>query len=214
MPFSPAQNLTPVMRWGVLGLALVLSHGIAQAQIYRSVDAQGRVTFSDTPPADEAKAQVHAPSRAATPAAQLPAALRQPVQRFPVTLFTAPECAPCDDARQQLVARGIPFTEKTVVSQADIAAFQQLGGRDMLPSLRIGQKILSGHADTEWARLLDAAGYPEQSALPSGWQASPASPLAPPAPVAAEAAPAAQAPAPEVPITPPTSADNPAGLRF
>lgn len=213
----PALPSSPLKRLATLGLAtVVLASGLAQAQIYRFVDAQGRVTFSDTPPADDGTAQVVTPNSTAAPSANLPAALRQPMQRFPVTLYSAPDCAPCDSGRQQLNARGIPFAEKTIESQADVAAFRQLGGGDRLPTLGIGQQMLSGHADTEWARLLDAAGYPEQSALPPGWQNTPASPLAPPIP---PPQPAAEAPAqanssPESPITPQASPDNPAGLRF
>lgn len=214
MSFASTCFLTP--RWSrSLGLALLtLTTGLAQAQVYRSVDAQGRVTFSDTPPAFDAQPQAVQPTTPTT--SNLPAVLRQPVQRFPVTLYSATDCAPCDSGRAQLQARGVPFVEKTVQTPTDIAAFHQLGGGDTLPTLRIGQQLSAGHADTEWARLLDAAGYPQQSALPADWRSAPVTPLAPTPAAAETAADAASDPADRTapPIIPSATPDNPAGLSF
>ena len=42
----------------IIGLALLLASGVAHAQIYRWVDAQGRVNFSNTPPPSGVKAVV------------------------------------------------------------------------------------------------------------------------------------------------------------
>jgi arsenate reductase-like glutaredoxin family protein len=42
--------------------------------------------------------------------------------RYPVVLYTGKNCAPCGLAAAYLAGRGIPFTEKTVVSNEDIDA--------------------------------------------------------------------------------------------
>lgn len=54
----------------------------------------------------------------------LPFELRQAAQRFPVTLYAGAQCAPCDSARSMLVARGVPFTERTVASNEDLDALR------------------------------------------------------------------------------------------
>jgi len=114
--------------------------------------------------------------------------------------------------------RGIPFSEKTVQTNADIVALQQLAGTNSLPVLTIGSQQIKGYAESSWTQYLDAAGYPGTSQLPSSWQRAAATPLAPepmtkqvPEPkVLAE--PAAAAPQPR--FAPAPSSTNPAGLRF
>lgn len=198
-----------------LGLLLAAS---ASAQVYRSVGPDGRVSFSDTPPA---AAQPPAP-RAEAPAASgsnaaLPYALRQTAQRYPVTLYTSSDCEPCTSGRKLLRDRGIPFTEKTVGSSADLAALQQLTGTDSLPVLGIGQQRLKGFSAAEWTQYLNAAGYPAQSQLPARWQAPAPTALAPqaakPAAAAADTTDAPATPA-EPLVTPRPTATNPAGIRF
>ena len=66
-------------------------------------------------------------------AAPLPFELRQVVSRYPVTVYTAPNCAPCDAGRGMLVARGIPFSERSVSTMEDIEALQRISGTASLP---------------------------------------------------------------------------------
>lgn len=220
MPLPPASS-HPVARLALVLASLCLALPAA-AQIYRSVDAQGRVTFSDQPPAADQAAPGSADAAAPQAASgSLPYALRQTMQRYPVELYTSSGCAPCDSGRQQLQARGIPFTEKTVETASDIDALHQLGSNGQLPVLRIGQQSLTGHSETQWAQYLDAAGYPKSSQLPRSWTPPAPSPLAPAVSVVAEtpasaAEPDQAAPAPEATpaITPQADPGNPAGIRF
>ena len=92
-------------------LLLVLACAGAQAQgVYRIVGPDGKVTFSDRPPADAnaQPARVGAEAPSATNG-ELPFALRQVASRFPVTLYTGADCAPCTAARNLLTSRGVPF---------------------------------------------------------------------------------------------------------
>jgi len=201
---------------------LLVANGAWAQQLYRSVDANGRVIFSDQPPAASAKA---APARGgvapATPSANtagLPYELRQVVQRYPVTLYTGDQCAPCDTGRSMLTTRGVPFDERTVKTADDTDALQRLTGQASLPLLTIGSQQLKGYSDSEWSQYLDAAGYPRSNQLPSGFRTSPAAPL-----VAQQAAPAVRAepqraaPAPAATPAPASEGPtpgNPAGIRF
>ena len=201
--------------------ALALLAGNAFAQVYRSVGPDGRVVYSDKPPAaNAAPAAPTAGGGASTPGSGLPYQLNQTAQRFPVTLFTGSNCAPCSSGRTLLVNRGIPFTEKTVESNDDIGALQQRFGDNNLPALTIGSQRLTGYSDAEWSQYLDAAGYPKTSQLPTSYRRPVASPLVPAAaaPRAATSAPAADAATPAAPpapsVTPPRTSDNPTGIRF
>lgn len=201
--------------------ALLLAGGV-QAQVYRS-SGPGGVSYSDQPPPAQAGRQV-APLGGDTRrsgSATLPYTLSQTVQRFPVTLYTSADCPPCVSGRNLLIQRGVPFSEKTVQSNEDIAALQRLAGASHVPVLTIGGQRLSGYSDQEWSQYLDAAGYPRTSQLPATYQRPAATPLVAQSPVPAAAtgtareapAPAAATPA-EPSIAPPRNATNPAGIRF
>lgn len=216
---------SPKLRCAAIAAALLLA-GAAHAQIYRIVGPDGKVTYSDKPPAANAR-EALAGGNAATGARSeptgLPYQLQQTLQRYPVTVYTSGNCSPCNSGRNLLINRGVPFTEKTIESNNDAMALQrQFGGSD-LPVLTIGAQRLSGFSDTEWSQYLDAAGYPKTSQLPSAYRRPAPTPLAGPdtarPPQPAPAAPpqaAAQAPAaaPEPSVAPPTGASNPAGIRF
>lgn len=204
-------------------LALAAAAGTAGAQVYRIVGPDGRVTFSDKPPAEtSAKAAPTAAStgrtEGGTASGALPFELRQVANRYPVTLYSGPNCVPCGTGRSFLSQRGIPFSEKSVSSPEDIEALGRIsGGSASLPLLTVGGQQLKGYSEHEWSQFLDAAGYPRSSQLPVGYRQPAATPLVTAAPVrppetaAAEPAPAAPAPTPRAPA--PTGS-NPAGITF
>jgi glutaredoxin len=204
----------------LLGMAGSLS---AQT-VYRIVGADGRITFSDKPPATpEAKAAVvQSGGRSASGGSgggALPLELRQAMSRYPVTLYAGPNCGPCTNGRSMLNARGIPFTEKTVTSAADIAALQRIAGEPSLPLLTIGGQKLKGFSDVDWGQTLDAAGYPSTSQLPASYRNPVATALVnvdQSAENTLQQAAAEQQPAPAAPPPAPVQAadTNPAGIRF
>lgn len=204
---------------GLAGLTFLLVVGAALAQpVYRNVDKNGKVTFSDQPAAADAQPAASRGSNTLNTNAGLPYELRQLAQRYPVTLYTGDECGPCATGRSLLLTRGIPFSERTVKTNEDIEALQRLSGQNSLPLLTIGSQQLKGFSDSEWSQYLDAAGYPKSAQLPTGYRNAPAQPLVAvqPAVQPAAAAPARSAPAP-TPV--PAAANgptpsNPAGIKF
>jgi glutaredoxin len=187
------------------GWLLLLLAASASAQ-YKVVDPDGRVTYTDRPPAGAVARALAAP-QAPTPAAELPYTLRQAVARYPATFYAAPGCAPCDSARALLRQRGIPVQEFSIDRAEDVAELQRREGRLELPVLRLGSQRLQGFEAGDWQATLDAAGYPRSSQLPPTWRATPVRPLVPvdaevAAPRQAEASarrPAVPAPVPVVP---------------
>lgn len=154
---------------------------VAQAQqVYRIVGADGKVTFSDQPPALASGAKVSSASATlagGTAAAGLPFELRQVAGKYPVTLYTGDNCGPCNSGRSLLTSRGIPFAEKTVTTADDSQALQRMSGETSLPFVTIGSQQLKGFSDAEWTQYLNAAGYPATSALPASYRAPAVAPL-------------------------------------
>ena len=201
----------PRHRWTSLR-ALLLSAACLAAgpsfALYKVVGPDGKVTYTDRPPsAAEGRASpINARTGASDSGSSLPAELRQAVSRYPVTLYTiATGCEPCAEARELLRKRGIPFSERQVITGEDSEAFQKLtGGRDA-PVLAIGAQQLKGLDAQTWGGYLDAAGYPRESKLPPGYAFASPQPLterqaAAQRPAAAPATPAPAAePAPAAP---------------
>lgn len=207
-------NATRLTASALLAATALLATAVQAQQVYRSVGPDGKVTFTDRAPDTQT-----APSaaRSAGPSAQggLPYELQQITSRYPVTLYTGKDCAPCTSARNLLVLRGIPFAERTINNNEDIDAFKRLSGSTSLPFGTIGRQQLTGFSESEWTQYLDLAGYPKQSQLPTSYRRPGATPLVPvsdkSAPKAAPETAPSTAPADTRPSTGPS---NPAGIIF
>lgn len=207
---------------GVGLVSVLVSFAVQAQQVYRIVGPDGRVTYSDQPPQPNANVKVTTGTGAAagSTAQSLPFGLQQVVSRYPVTLYTGSECPPCVAGRGLLIQRGVPFTEKTVVTPEDGEALRRLSGNQTLPFLTIGSQQLRGFSDTEWVQFLDAAGYPKTSQLPSSYRNAPATPLVavqrPEAPQAGRTPPLVDSVEPATPQRPAAAPanENPAGIRF
>ena len=180
----------------LIAVVLAFAGAPAVAQ-YKIIGPDGRITYTDRPPADGSLkvTELGRPQPAAAPAQPLPLELRRLDERFPVALYAAPNCAACDSARTFLTQRGIPYRERLVLSNDDIAALARTVGSRTLPALTVGAQALSGFSVADWASYLDAAGYPRESQLPADWSAPTPTPLVARAPAAS--APAATPPSPE-----------------
>ena len=186
-------KLRPHWKTGFLLLALATTAG---AQVYKWKDAKGVTHFSDTPPPPSVgKVELKSFRTGAAPA--LPFELAEAVKNHPVTLYTTAQCEACDQGRAMLRARGIPFTEKTVFTNADQNALKQAGSAGQLPLLLVGRARQIGFEQGAWDKALNAAAYPSQAMLPNDYQAAAPAPAAPAARSAARPDAAAAAAAAE-----------------
>ncbi|HEY2187847.1 MAG TPA: DUF4124 domain-containing protein [Caldimonas sp.] len=176
MTTTPSTSRSSTSLRRLLALAVLLAAApLVQAQ-YKVVDGDGKVTYTDrTPNANDGRiTALGARAPSAAPEPELPFELRQVASKYPVTLYTTTGvCDACVAGRQLLAQRGIPYTERQAVTSEDVDALEKLsGGRDA-PTLTIGSQVLRGLAHDTWNQYLDAAGYPRESKLPSGYQRRP-----------------------------------------
>lgn len=199
----------------LLSILLLSATAAAHAQLYKWVGPDGKVTYSDTPPPAAARNVETRQATTAPGGAGLPFELAEAAKNHPVTLYTSTPCAPCDQGRSLLNARGVPFTEKTVSSAEDLARLKEVGGDAQLPMLLVGRSRQKGFSPDGWGTALTAAGYPEANRLPKGYRNAPAEAAAPAPAVAskqvAKPAQPAQRPAEDVP---PAAGNAPPGFRF
>ncbi|MDR1648543.1 MAG: glutaredoxin family protein [Zoogloeaceae bacterium] len=162
------RHLHPLIRAAIFSI-LAFSCAIASAQTWRWTDpASGRVIYSDFPPAGKVKDLVRIDRGSAQVVSSedtsLSFATRQAAQKYPVTFYSGPECQPCNDARQLLSKRGVPFTEKSVQTEVERNELKTLVGDDFVPTLRVGSQRVRGFDASAYNNLLDLAGYPKNEA--------------------------------------------------
>ncbi|WP_051295289.1 glutaredoxin family protein [Azonexus hydrophilus] len=145
----------------LLVLCLALCCGLAQAQTYRWTDANGRTIVSDTPPPGQARNVAKAGGKA-QPDDGLPFATRLAAEKHPVLLYTAAECvAECQQARELLKTRNIPYSEKMVKTPEEFDELKRLIGDVFVPTMKVGREFHRGFSRTAYDNLLDLAGYPK-----------------------------------------------------
>jgi glutaredoxin len=200
-----------------LALASVLATSALPAlALYKIVGPDGNITYTDRPPAgttSRVSTMVGGTVNEVAPLDTLPVELRQAATRHPVVLYTAADCVPCDEGRKLLMQRGVPYTEKLIINNDDVAALELAVGVRTVPALKIGSQALRGMSADEWVAYLDAARYPRESRLPRGWQGAAPEPL-----VVRSVARPEVAEVPAAPLRAPLAAEPPVappgGLRF
>jgi glutaredoxin len=148
----------------LLAMALMLpALAAAQANVYRWVDKDGKVHYSDTPPPEPQKNLTQKRVGGAfAESSELSYATQVAMQKSPVVLYAGADCKdPCARGRELLAKRGVPYTEKDVQNNADDAeALKKLVGELEVPFLTVGTGRARGFDEAAWHAALDAGGYP------------------------------------------------------
>ena len=146
-----------------LATALLLAANAQGAGLYRWVDANGEIHYGDVPAPEVKQAEKKKFSDVTSaPDAALSFEARRAAQNFPVTLYVADNCvAPCQKARDLLSKRGVPYTEKKLVTQAETDQYRKDSASDQTPGLTVGKEWHSGFQLEDWNAALDFAGYPK-----------------------------------------------------
>jgi hypothetical protein len=146
----------------LLACLISISSGVRAGELFRWVDANGKVHYGDAPPTDAAKVERKKLSGDTSQNEDLPYEARRAQQNFPVTLYVGSGCGEtCDQARSLLTKRGIPFSEKSLKTKEDVDALKILSGIEGVPVLAVGNTYLRGFLAEQWDSALDIAGYPK-----------------------------------------------------
>jgi hypothetical protein len=194
-------GIGPLARAAVV-LVLLGASALALAQtqqVYRYVDKDGHVVYSDKPPpADAREAQAKRIGRNTIETSTLSYASVLAQERFPVTLYTFGCGLVCDSAQALLNKRGVPHTVVDVGQNDGAEKLKRLTGGLDAPALQVGDQYTTGYNETRWQTMLSDAGYPQ----------TPPARTAPigRAPTTAAAAPSASAPSAAAPSDATTTA--------
>ena len=157
--FRPGNALRLAM---ALGLGLASSMAAAQIQqVYRYVDSEGKIVYTDKPPPPSAKeAQSKRIGANSIETSQLSYATQQAQERYPVTLYTFACGVVCDTAQALLNKRGVPHSVVDVSLSEGADRLKKLAGGLDAPALQVGEQYSVGFNDAKWQAMLGDAGYP------------------------------------------------------
>lgn len=159
----------------LVGIVLATS---AVAQVYRWIDEDGRVRYSDTPPPPNAKEKKRFGPTAQERSRAASKALAGAAEKSPLTLYSSPTCAEaCAAARAALNKRGVPFREVQVWDEQTNQELKRVSGGNDVPVLMVGERAaVKGFEQAQYDHALDVAGYPKPGEVPAGAQAAPGAP--------------------------------------
>jgi len=168
---------------GALALLLLIISALAMGQnqqVYRYVDPEGRVVYTDKPPpADARDPQSKRIGRNTIQTSDLSYSAAMAQERFPVTLYTFGCGTVCDTASGLLNKRGIPHTVVDVGAGDGADKLKRLTGGLDAPALQVGDQYTTGFNENRWQNMLTDAGYPKTPAprtAPVGKAPPPAAP--------------------------------------
>lgn len=147
----------------VFAMSLASVSVVDAQQVYRWVDAEGRVQYSDQPPPPGTKGvQEKNVSGSSIQNNELSLVAQDAQKKNPVTIYVS-ECGEsCDAAKAYLGKRGIPHTIVDPTRTIELnKRFREETGGTVVPVIKIGEKRLSGWSESAWASALDTAGYPK-----------------------------------------------------
>jgi hypothetical protein len=149
----------------VLALLLGVASAIADAQVqqvYRYLDAEGKVVYSDKPPPANAKeAQAKRVTGNSIETSALSFSTQQAQERYPVTLYTFACGTVCDTAQGMLNKRGVPHTVVDVSVADGADKLKRLSGNLDAPAIQVGEQYSVGFNEAKWQGMLSDAGYPK-----------------------------------------------------
>jgi len=143
-------------------ILLISGLAAAQVQVYRYIDLDGRVVYSDKPPPPTAKdAQAKRIGANSIETSDLSYATAQAQERYPVTLYSFSCGVVCDTAQGVLNKRGVPHTVIDVSVGDGAERLKRLSGGLDAPTIQVGDQYATGFNEGKWQAMLNDAGYPK-----------------------------------------------------
>jgi glutaredoxin len=155
-------------RTNLLLLMVLVALGLPAAQaagLYKWTDSQGRVSYHDQPPPADAGYRVEEKSFDTGHKASGENGLAGVTEKYPVTLYSVPDCGACDLARAYLQKRKIPFSEQNLNASPELQQkLKKKIGSLSAPTITIGDKVMKGYMESILEGELDEVGYPKTGA--------------------------------------------------
>lgn len=175
----------PVLHATLLFCLASLAATAQAVELFRWKDDKGITHYSDKPPPDSVRKYEVRKITGNVVEGQESYAMKSAAQRNPILLYATDCGLLCDQARDHLARRGVPFNARNPeLSSGDLAELKKLINSTEVPVLVVGREVVKGYDATRWDAVLNTAGYPANATRRGGT----GTPSAPPAPSAVPAA--------------------------
>lgn len=157
-----------------LALLITLAN-MADATVYKTVGPDGKVIYTDQPPADPKTAatlNINEQPSSPLPASVLkyqeqlaksadkrlrePAAVRANLSATP-TLFSATWCGYCRKAKGYMASHKIAFQEIDIDTESGARAYFEAGGRSGVPMLIVDGRVTRGFSESSYNQVFAKA---------------------------------------------------------
>ncbi len=143
-------------------LALVISNvnSAFAAKLYKWVDNDGNISYQDSTPPEGSKLIKEEEIKTSNPkstdqSTQSTVVFRQQ----PVVVYTLPNCPVCDELLQKIRSWDVPAAEESLQDRAVQARILEISDSLTVPTLFIGDNIISNHSNDSLSAALQKAGY-------------------------------------------------------
>ncbi|MCP5201362.1 MAG: glutaredoxin family protein [Gammaproteobacteria bacterium] len=149
------RSLFPAAMAALLACA---SAAVLARTVVECIDADGNTSFRDScPPGTSKKGE----KDLGGVGPHTDPALGAAAVAYPIVLYAIPECDACDVLRHSLRSRGLPFKEYDVTDDpARQTELQDLTGGATVPTVVVGDNVISGYNRDALDAALQEAGYP------------------------------------------------------
>jgi glutaredoxin len=131
---------------------LVINPAFA-VNIFECEDANGNITFQDRCPPGTTPVNQRTYGTNTTDATE-----SGPVS--PLMLYAVPDCDTCDQLKEFLQVRNLGYTEIDVSSDIELQTeLKEIAGELQVPTLIIGDKVLTGYNRTQLRQTLTESGH-------------------------------------------------------
>lgn len=146
------------LQFFLIAAILGLAPSAGAITVVECVDADGNSSFRDKcPPGMSKKGE----KRLTGLGGPDPDSLDAIAAASPVTVYTASACDACDLVINALDKRSIPYNRKAVEGNPELQQeLQGIAGSLTVPTLTVGERILTGYSRDAIHAALDEAGYP------------------------------------------------------
>ena len=152
-------------RMNLLLVTALMAIGIPAAQadtLYKWVDSQGHISYHDQPPPEGAGYRVEEKVLGTGNKHKEDDKLAKVVEKYPIILYSVPDCDSCDLARLYLEKRKVPFTEQNLNTNPELQqTLKKKIGSLSAPTIMIGEKVMKGYVESVLEGELDGVGYPK-----------------------------------------------------
>ncbi len=141
----------------------IMGLSVAQAEtLYKWIDGQGRISYHDQPPPSDSNIRVEEKVVNGSRKPKQDDALDKVVEKYPVVLYSVPDCGSCDLARLYLEKRKVPFSEQNLNTNPELQqTLKKKIGSLSAPTIMIGDKVMKGYVESVLEGQLDDVGYPK-----------------------------------------------------